>query len=97
MKLKALLDEELAAPRLRENPEISGITADSRTVQPGSLFAALGGRREDGTRFVPEAIRNGAAAILLAEGSRPANVGAGVPVLTAAEPMEAFDAPRPAQ
>ena len=86
MKLKALLGAELAAPPLCENAEISGITADSRAVQPGFLFAALGGRREDGTRFVPEAIRNGAAAILLAEGSRPANVGAGVPVLTAAEP-----------
>jgi UDP-N-acetylmuramoyl-L-alanyl-D-glutamate--2,6-diaminopimelate ligase len=88
MKLKALLGPELAAPPLCANAEISGITADSRAVQPGFLFAALGGRREDGTRFVPEAIRKGAAAILLAEGSRPADVG--VPVLTAAEPRRAW-------
>ena len=88
MKLKALLGEELAAPPMRENPEISGITADSRAVEPGFLFAALGGRREDGTRFVGEAIGKGAAAILAAEGSRLADVG--VPVLTAVDPRRAL-------
>lgn len=44
--------------------EILGMTADSRRVQPGWLFAALKGSVHDGTRFVPQAIRNGAAAIL---------------------------------
>jgi UDP-N-acetylmuramoyl-L-alanyl-D-glutamate--2,6-diaminopimelate ligase len=88
MKLKALLGAELAAPSRCENAEISGLTADSRAVRPGYLFAALGGRREDGTRFVPEAIGKGAAAILLAEGSRLADPG--VPVLTAAEPRRAL-------
>jgi UDP-N-acetylmuramoyl-L-alanyl-D-glutamate--2,6-diaminopimelate ligase len=88
MKLKALLGEELAAPPIRDNPEISGITADSRAVEPGFLFAALGGRREDGTRFVGEAIGKGAAAILVTAGSRLADVG--VPVLTAAEPRRAL-------
>ncbi len=44
--------------------EILGMTADSRRVQPGWLFAALKGSVHDGTRFVPQAIQNGAAAIL---------------------------------
>lgn len=44
--------------------EILGMTADSRRVQPGWLFAALKGSVHDGTRFVPQAIRKGAAAIL---------------------------------
>ena len=44
--------------------EIRGLTADSRTVRPGFLFAALPGTRADGSRFIEEAIRQGAAAVL---------------------------------
>jgi UDP-N-acetylmuramoyl-L-alanyl-D-glutamate--2,6-diaminopimelate ligase len=43
---------------------ISGLTADSRAVQPGWLFAALPGSRADGARFVADAVGRGAAAIL---------------------------------
>ena len=46
------------------NPEITGITADSRQVRPGFLFAALAGTQTDGRRFAGEAIAKGAAAIL---------------------------------
>ena len=44
--------------------EIIGMTADSRRVQPGWLFAALEGSVHDGRRFVPQAIERGAAAVL---------------------------------
>ena len=44
--------------------EIHGLTADSRKVQPGYLFAALKGSVSDGRAFVPQAIERGAAAIL---------------------------------
>jgi UDP-N-acetylmuramoyl-L-alanyl-D-glutamate--2,6-diaminopimelate ligase len=44
--------------------EIRGITADSRTVGPGFLFAALAGSRTDGRRFIAEAVAKGAAAVL---------------------------------
>ena len=44
--------------------EIRGLTADSRKVQPGYLFAALKGTVTDGRKFVPQAIERGAAAIL---------------------------------
>ncbi|MFN4225376.1 MAG: UDP-N-acetylmuramoyl-L-alanyl-D-glutamate--2,6-diaminopimelate ligase [Hyphomonas sp.] len=59
MKLKDLFP-------LAENggTEILGMTADSRQVQPGWLFAALKGTVHDGVRFVPMAIEKGAAAIL---------------------------------
>ncbi|MEM0908369.1 MAG: UDP-N-acetylmuramoyl-L-alanyl-D-glutamate--2,6-diaminopimelate ligase [Pseudomonadota bacterium] len=46
--------------------EISGITADSRSVGPGMIFAALKGSHVDGTAFVPEALKKGAAAVLCA-------------------------------
>ena len=47
-----------------KNVEITGITADSRNVEPGFLFAALPGAQTEGARFIPQALRQGAAAIL---------------------------------
>jgi UDP-N-acetylmuramoyl-L-alanyl-D-glutamate--2,6-diaminopimelate ligase len=41
-----------------------GITADSRAVKPGDVFAALAGTKADGTRFVGDALAKGAVAVL---------------------------------
>ena len=43
---------------------ISGLTADSREVQPGYLFAAIPGTSLDGRRFISDAIQRGAVAVL---------------------------------
>lgn len=51
-------------PALPENPEISAITADSRQVNPGTIFAALPGVKTDGRAFIATAVQNGAAAVL---------------------------------
>ena len=48
---------------------ITGLTADSRQVAPGYLFAALDGSRARGADFIPEALKNGAAAILAPPGT----------------------------
>jgi UDP-N-acetylmuramoyl-L-alanyl-D-glutamate--2,6-diaminopimelate ligase len=61
--------------------DICGISADSRQVQPGYLFAALSGIEADGRSFVGQAIENGAAAILTQE-----PMVAGVPVVTSDNP-----------
>ena len=53
----------ISAPNFAD-PEIVGITADSRQVKPGFLFAALRGARYDGRAFAGEAVARGAAAIL---------------------------------
>ncbi|MCB1385048.1 MAG: UDP-N-acetylmuramoyl-L-alanyl-D-glutamate--2,6-diaminopimelate ligase [Nitratireductor sp.] len=50
--------------RADQDIEIAGITADSRTVGPGFLFVALKGTAADGARFIPDAVKAGAAAIL---------------------------------
>ena len=50
--------------------EIVGLTADSRAVQPGFLFAALAGAKAAGTDFIPEAVRRGAVAVLGPVGTR---------------------------
>ncbi len=43
---------------------VSGLTADSRAVKPGYLFAALQGEKTDGRVFIPQALDAGAAVIL---------------------------------
>ncbi|WP_417513933.1 UDP-N-acetylmuramoyl-L-alanyl-D-glutamate--2,6-diaminopimelate ligase [Minwuia sp.] len=61
--------------------DIAGLTADSRQVQPGYLFAALPGVTQDGAAFVDQAVANGAAAVLAGQ-----RLDAGVPVLTGDDP-----------
>ncbi len=50
--------------------EIAGLTADSRAVRPGFLFAALPGSRSDGRAFIADAVAKGAVAILAPPGTR---------------------------
>ena len=59
---------------------IAGLTADSRAVKPGDVFAALSGAKTDGARFVEAAVAAGAAAIL-----SEAPLQAQVPVVLAAD------------
>jgi UDP-N-acetylmuramoyl-L-alanyl-D-glutamate--2,6-diaminopimelate ligase len=44
--------------------EVSGINLDSRQVQPGSVFVALSGGGTDGHRYIQDAIRRGAVAVV---------------------------------
>jgi UDP-N-acetylmuramoyl-L-alanyl-D-glutamate--2,6-diaminopimelate ligase len=43
---------------------IFAVGADSRNVQPGSLFVAISGGSADGHGFIPDAIRRGAVAVV---------------------------------
>ena len=65
MQLKALLSK--IPTLLTVGPaerEIAAICYDSRRVQKNSLFVALSGEREDGNKFIEEAIERGAVAIV---------------------------------
>ena len=59
VRLSELLRRDLAA-----DPVITGVTADSRKVAPGALFVALPGTQADGRAFIPQALAQGAAAVL---------------------------------
>jgi UDP-N-acetylmuramoyl-L-alanyl-D-glutamate--2,6-diaminopimelate ligase len=61
-RLSHLVRQDLAS-----DPEILGVTADSRQVRPGFLFAALPGAKVDGRSFIPAALQAGAAAVLASE------------------------------
>jgi len=52
---------------LSVDPVITGVTADSRKAGPGALFAALPGAAADGRAFIPQALSQGAAAVLAPE------------------------------
>jgi len=85
------------------DPEILGLTSDSRDVKNSFLFAALPGLRADGKRFVDDALARGAAAILADEQvSFRRDQPVPVPVITDANPRRAlalmaarFHAPQP--
>jgi UDP-N-acetylmuramoyl-L-alanyl-D-glutamate--2,6-diaminopimelate ligase len=59
IKLSELLRRDVSA-----DPMITGVTADSRKVAPGALFVALPGAAADGRAFIPQALSQGAAAVL---------------------------------
>ena len=44
--------------------EVGGVVADSRQVKPGDIFAAISGNRTDGSRYVADAVRSGAVAVM---------------------------------
>lgn len=68
------------------NPHIHAITADSRQVGPGVIFAALPGARVDGRTYIGAAVQAGAAAILAPTGTVwPQDVPA-CPLVTTPDP-----------
>ena len=70
------------------DPEIAGLTADSRAVKPGDLFAALPGGRADGRAFIKDAIARGAVAVLAPAGTVLDDQGA--VLVTDANPRRRF-------
>ena len=73
---------QIVKQSVADDPMITGVTADSRKVGPGVLFAALPGTKIDGASFIPAAIEAGADGVLLDEFS-PAALAELVPRLRA--------------
>ena len=71
MPTTALLDALPVKTALGRMPDtVAGIAYDSRKVGPGSLFVAVPGLKQDGRRFVPEAVARGAGVVVV-EGTDP--------------------------
>jgi UDP-N-acetylmuramoyl-L-alanyl-D-glutamate--2,6-diaminopimelate ligase len=90
---KTLADLGLTARNARD-PALTGITLDSRRVEPGFLFAAMPGSAVHGASFIPKALELGAAAILTdaagAQLAAEALVTSPTALVVAAEPREAL-------
>ncbi len=56
--------------KLENDIEITGLTADSRQVRRGYLFAALPGSKTNGTSFIDDALMHGASVILAQTGTK---------------------------
>jgi len=70
MKLKALVkDRNATGLESAGDIEIKGLSADSRRVGPGFLFAALPGSSTDGAKFAADAAARGAVAVLAPRGA----------------------------
>jgi UDP-N-acetylmuramoyl-L-alanyl-D-glutamate--2,6-diaminopimelate ligase len=59
--LAGLLDGIAALPR---DVDISDLTQDGRAARPGSAFLAVRGSSEHGLKYAPQAVANGARAVL---------------------------------
>lgn len=65
MKLNALLSGiEILETNAPADMEIAGVSASSRTVKKGELFAAIPGYATDGHRYIPDAVKRGAAVVV---------------------------------
>jgi UDP-N-acetylmuramoyl-L-alanyl-D-glutamate--2,6-diaminopimelate ligase len=67
---------------------LSGVTLDSRAVQPGDLYAALPGTRTHGAAYSDQAVAAGAVAILTDPDGRDRAARTGVPVFVVSNPRE---------
>jgi UDP-N-acetylmuramoyl-L-alanyl-D-glutamate--2,6-diaminopimelate ligase len=67
MKLETLIQSTAVISVTGEtNVPVTGLACDSRHVQPGDLFFALSGTKENGDGFVSDAVEKGAVAIVTA-------------------------------
>lgn len=73
-------------PENGRNVRISGISTDSRNINPGELFVPLRGEKFDGHDYMIQAVRNGAAACL----SEEVVAGLSVPVLLVSDSLRAL-------
>ena len=92
MKLRDLataLEGMTTLPAKGLDSEVSGIAHDSRKVHEGSLFVAVRGFHSDGHRFVSQAVRQGAAAVVVEEGTA-AEISFPVPVIRVGDSRRAL-------
>jgi len=69
--------DELLAPWVSSSMptiEITSLSNDSRTIEPGALFLAYPGHSTDGRKFIPHAFEKGASALVYEQNNFPADI-----------------------
>ncbi len=67
----------------------TGVSIDTRTLEPGDLFVALTGESRDGHEFVADALKKGAAAALVSR--QPPDVSADAPLLMVSDTQSGLE------
>lgn len=67
--LAKLVGTDAPLPEAAGSLLIAGLTADSREVEPGFVFAALPGTKVDGAQYIGQAFARGASVVIANEGS----------------------------
>jgi UDP-N-acetylmuramoyl-L-alanyl-D-glutamate--2,6-diaminopimelate ligase len=88
MKLREIAPADAEFEARHGEIEVSGVTADSRTVKRGDVFVAIAGGKTDGLRFITPAIAAGAAAIA-AEHAPPTPLPAAIAFMRVAKARRA--------
>ena len=83
--LGQLIAGEAPVPPGAEALPVAGLTADSRAVKPGFVFAALSGSKADGAAFIPQAVAAGAIAV-----AAGASATAAVPIIATENPRRLY-------
>ena len=87
LRLFSLLgDSKQSLARPGDDREITGLSADSRRIRPGFLFAALQGEKHDGRAFIRQAVDAGAAAVLGPPDLQHDTLATELPVITDSNP-----------
>ena len=73
-------DPSAMTPNATSPVNILGLAADSRDVRPGFLFAAIAGEVADGRDYIPDAVGQGAVAVLAPPGTAIADTD--IPLIT---------------
>ncbi len=84
--LAKLVGTDVALPDAAGSLLVAGLTADSREVEPGFVFAALPGTKVDGAKYIGQAFARGASVVIANEGSYN---GSGL-VIETANPRQLF-------
>lgn len=82
------LETEVPLSAAERDVEVTGIVHDSRKAGPGSLFVAVRGFHSDGHRFISQALRQGASAVVVEDAAAAGDVAA--PVIRIADTRKAL-------
>lgn len=77
-------------PSPQAGAAVTGVTLDSRTVQPGDIYAALPGANVHGGRFAGQARERGAVAVLTDAAGAALAADVGLPLLVVPDPRAAL-------
>lgn len=93
MRLSALFARAGFQGTLRDgDPEVTGVSYDTRTLRPGELFVAIGGFHVDGARFLADAFARGASAAIVGRGAASSAGAPPGPVIDVDDPRAALAA-----